>query len=86
MKLETIKRKDGGRENFHFYAYGANGKKYSILDIGTLMETDTSYSREQWEKMWANTWESAEVKENGEIDSDTIQRASSWEELQKLLT
>lgn len=84
--MKLIERKIENRENhgIWFDAESDSGKKYSIVNIGKLMETDSSYTREQWESMWANTWESAELKD-GRIDVETIIQAESWEELEKLL-
>ncbi len=85
MKLEPRKREDGGREGIYFYAYSDSGKKYSVVNIGKLMETDPSYTAEQWKKYWANTWEALEIIDEKLQTSEEPFKASSWEELEKLL-
>lgn len=74
----------------HFWYYGPDGRKWSVVDIGKMMSTaPPPYDVEKWRELGMFLgWEAMPVTGEGEdeeLDSDAMERADSWESLKALL-
>lgn len=81
--MKELLRKDP--ECDYLFWFSREGKKYSVLDCGTLMRKDAGLGADYWEKSGIFMgWEAIPVSKEG-LDDDATVRADSWEELKEKL-
>lgn len=73
----TLKPREDAPEGY--YEYEKEGKKYSVVDFATSMKDH------QMPQGLFMGWEAIEIMLDGSLDVDSVNRASSWEELEKIL-
>ena len=67
-------------QDTHFYAEREDGKRFSVINIGKMMEDIPN----KYDGMFLG-WESIEMDSVGDLIHDNQERAESWEELKKIL-
>lgn len=76
-------------DNCHFYYCSMRGTKYSVVDLGKMMEPGEKalgYEPGHWKSMGMFLgWEAMELKPDGELDTSECYRGETWEELKDII-
>ena len=84
MKIKERKFEDETRPRIYFEGLADNGDRYSIVNFGELMKTDPSYQHLKQAGLFIG-WEAIKILTGEGLDTDRQWRASTLEELLKIL-
>lgn len=84
MEIKERKFEDGTRPKIYFEGLTKNGDRYSIVDFNELMKTSPAYQHLKKDGLFMG-WEAIKILTDNGLDTDRQWRASSLEELLKIL-
>lgn len=80
MLIEDRAEKDNLRAGVWFEATTIKGTKFSVVNLGKLMESASGYENLKAAGLFMG-WEAMRLKSDGSLDTDTMYRANAISEL-----